>query len=82
MGREEIAQERLCGSDGKYVKILLCCFLRRCTNRLRKNSICTQYNTGILHEDIDVNIAAGCSKRPSSKAADEARTGGVPSGVR
>jgi hypothetical protein len=44
-------------------------------NRLRKNSVYTQYTVGILHNGDDVKIASGCSKIPSSKAAasEEAR---------
>ena len=44
-------------------------------SRLWENSVYTQYTVGILHHGADVNIASGCSKRPSSKAAasEEAR---------
>ena len=39
-----------------------------------------QYTCGVFPIGADLDIAAGCSKRPSSKAAGGVSTGGVPSG--
>ena len=38
------------------------------------------FDIGVFSIGTGLDIAAGCSKRPSSKAAGGARTGGVPSG--
>ena len=54
--------------------------MRRYANSLRKNSVYTQYIIGILHNDVEVNMAAGCSKRPFSKATGESKPEAYPSG--
>jgi len=52
--------------------------LTRLPSRLRKNSVYTQYADGTFRIGVDVNIASGCFKRPSSKAAGESKPEEVP----
>jgi len=47
--------------------------LRLCANSLRRNSVYTQYTIGILHNDVDANMASGCSKRPDFSPAQPRR---------